>query len=187
MRKIVLIFPGIGYHVDKPLLYFAAKLARNKGYDTVIPVNYGGFRQGIKGDAEKMREAFESALQQADQAAGSEADRFTPEDEILVVSKSIGTAVAAAFQQKHGFPAKNIYFTPVKQSFLFMRPQSGIVFHGTADPWAETADIREGCSHLQLPLFITEGVNHSMESGDALRDLEILTQIIRHCDDYLSE
>ena len=107
------------------------------------------------------------------------------ENEILVISKSIGTAVAAAFQQKRGFVGKNIYFTPVKQSFLFMQPRSGIVFHGTADPWAETQDIREGCEKLELPLYITEGTNHSMETGDCLKDLQIMREIMEHCNEYL--
>ena len=29
MSKLAVIFPGIGYHTDKPLLYFGKKLARN--------------------------------------------------------------------------------------------------------------------------------------------------------------
>ena len=94
--------------------------------------------------------------------------------------------MAAAFQQQHGFVGKNIYFTPVKQSFLFMQPESGIVFHGTADPWAETQDIREGCEKLHLPLYITEGTNHSMETGDCLKDLQIMQEIMEHCNEYLS-
>ena len=31
MKKLAVLFPGIGYHVDKPLLYYGAKLA--KQYD----------------------------------------------------------------------------------------------------------------------------------------------------------
>ncbi len=31
--KLALIFPGIGYHADKPLLYYSIRLARNAGFD----------------------------------------------------------------------------------------------------------------------------------------------------------
>ena len=149
--------------------------------------------RGIKGDLEKMREAFESALSQAEEIFRKECKKnsldhktiFDGDNEILVISKSIGTAVAAAFQQKHGFTGKNIYFTPVRQSFQFMQPQSGIVFHGTADPWAQTQDIREGCEKLHLPLYITQGANHSMETGDCLKDLQIMQEIMEHCNEYL--
>ena len=176
MQKVVLLFPGVGYHTDKPLLFYGRKLAQDYGYETVIHISYGGFKSGIKGNLEKMREAFESALSQAEEIFRKECKKngldhktiFDGDNEILVISKSIGTAVAAAFQQKHGFTGKNIYFTPVRQSFQFMQPQSGIVFHGTADPWAQTQDIREGCEKLHLPLYITQEANHSMETGDCL-------------------
>ena len=193
MQKVVLLFPGVGYHTDKPLLFYGRKLAQDYGYETVIHVSYGGFKIGIKGNLEKMREAFESALSQAEEIFRKECKKngldhktiFDGDNEILVISKSIGTAVAAAFQQKHGFTGKNIYFTPVRQSFQFMQPQSGIVFHGTADPWAQTQDIREGCEKLHLPLYITQEANHSMETGDCLKDLQIMQEIMEHCNEYL--
>lgn len=194
MQKIVLLFPGVGYHTDKPLLYYGRKLAQNYGFETVISLSYGGFKSGIKGNPDKMKEAFESALAQTEEIFKKECKKndldrkkvFSSENEILVISKSIGTAVAAAFLKKHGYVGKNIYFTPVRESFLFMEPGSGIVFHGTSDPWAKTEEIREGCEKLHLPLYITEGANHSMETGDALKDLQIMQDIMVHCNDYLN-
>ena len=47
MQKIVLLFPGVGYHTDKPLLFYGRKLAQNYGYETVIHISYGGFKGGI--------------------------------------------------------------------------------------------------------------------------------------------
>ena len=67
MQKIVLLFPGVGYHTDKPLLFYGRKLAQNYGYETVISLSYGGFKGGIKGNPEKMKEAFESALSQSEE------------------------------------------------------------------------------------------------------------------------
>ena len=63
-KKAALIFPGIGYHVDRPLLYFGKKLASARGYE-IIDVPYGHFEHGIRGNEKKMWEAFESALRQA--------------------------------------------------------------------------------------------------------------------------
>ena len=34
--KLAVLFPGIGYHCDKPILYFARELAKQVGYDEVI-------------------------------------------------------------------------------------------------------------------------------------------------------
>ena len=32
-KKLAVIFPGVGYHSDKPLLYYSKKLAKNHGYE----------------------------------------------------------------------------------------------------------------------------------------------------------
>ena len=37
--KLVVCFPGIGYHCDKPLLYYSRKLAAAAGYDHEIALN----------------------------------------------------------------------------------------------------------------------------------------------------
>ena len=38
MKKTAVIFPGIGYHTEKPLLYYAKKLAKQSGYEiTEVP------------------------------------------------------------------------------------------------------------------------------------------------------
>ena len=56
-KKLVVFFQGIGYHNDKPLLYYSRKLAAEAGFQCVR-VDYNGFASGIKGNADKMREAL---------------------------------------------------------------------------------------------------------------------------------
>lgn len=247
--KLAVIFPGIGYHTDKPLLYYAKKLAAQLGYE-IKEVPYGGFPKDVKGSEEKMRQAFLSALSQTEHML--EQVNFTEYEELLFISKSVGTAVAAAYAVKHGLAPAHIYFTPVEASFACMsgavpeetaepcgeeetcdreepcgeeetcgrevpggeeemcgrekpcgeketcdreepdgekglrgRIQSGIVFHGTRDPWVETRIVTGQCEALRLPLYITENANHSMETGDALADLKNLYGIMEICRKYL--
>ena len=52
--KAAVIFPGIGYHTDKPLLYYGKKLAKEAGY-RIIEVNYTGFPQNVKGNEDASR------------------------------------------------------------------------------------------------------------------------------------
>lgn len=184
MKKIAVVFPGIGYHTDKPLLYYGKKLAKEDGYE-VIEISYGGFPGNIKGDKEKMKAAFQAAFMQT-QALLSKVDLAVYES-VLFISKSIGTAVAAAYAGKYEIPAKHIYFTPVEESLPFMQGNDGIVFHGTADPWADTAILKEYCSEHGMPLYLTEGANHSMETGDVERDLKELTKIIVQCGAFLED
>ena len=47
-KKIAVLFPGIGYHTDKPLLYYSKKLARKRGYE-IVEVKYGPLPSGVKG------------------------------------------------------------------------------------------------------------------------------------------
>ena len=56
--KLAVIFPGIGYHTDKPLLYYSKRLAKQYGYD-IVEVTYGGFPKDVKGSPEKMKEAIQ--------------------------------------------------------------------------------------------------------------------------------
>ena len=96
-KKLAVFFPGIGYHNDKPLLYYSRKLASEAGFQC-IRVDYNGFASGIKGDMEKMKEALETAYSQTELILSS-VDWKTYED-IVFISKSIGTVVAARYAKK---------------------------------------------------------------------------------------
>lgn len=179
--KLAVIFPGIGYHTDKPLLYYSKKMAAAYGYE-VVEVSYGNFPKGVKGSKEKMIQAFQSALEQTETMLKSVA--FQKYDEILFISKSVGTAVAAAFADVHQLQTRNIFYTPVAETFPFIQ-QEGIVFHGTKDPWVETEVIVRGCKEKKLPLYTTEGANHSLETGNVEKDLENLKIIMEQTEVYL--
>lgn len=179
--KLAVIFPGIGYHVDKPLLYYSKKIAEKYGYKTV-PVPYGNFPSGVKGSAKKMEDSFYSALAQTEGIL-KDTD-FAAYEEILFLSKSVGTAVAAAYGQNHSLTTRNIYYTPVGPSFPLMN-QPGIVFHGTKDGWVETALVKEECKRRGLPLYIIEEANHSLETGDVRKDLVNLQFIMEKTEAYI--
>lgn len=181
--KLAVIFPGIGYHTDKPLLYFGKKLAKEYGYE-VAEASYGGFPTDIKGNEEKMRASFFHALAQAKELL--KAVDFGQYEELLFISKSIGTAVASAFAKELGLAAKHIYYTPVTAS-LPMMEQEGIVFHGTGDPWIETEQLIAACKAKGFPLYLTEGGNHSLETGNVRVDLRNLQVIMEQSEAYLKK
>lgn len=179
--KLAVIFPGVGYHVDKPLLYFSKKLVNERGY-SVVDVAYGNFPNGVKGSKEKMEAAFLSALEQSEEIL-KDVD-FSQYEEVLFISKSVGTAVASAYAGKHGLNTRNVYYTPVGDSFRFMK-QSGIVFHGTNDGWVETELVKEACEKNGFPLYITERGNHSLETGNVMEDLVNLKKIMEITQEYI--
>ena len=179
--KLAIHFPGIGYHVDKPLLYFSRKIAKQKGFD-IIDVNYGGFDLDIKGDKEKMKEAFLSALSQAEKIL-SDVD-FTKYEDVVLFSKSVGTAVAGAYAIKHGISSRNVFFTPVEQSFDVMK-QPGIVFHGSSDPWLSHDIFMKKIKETDYPYYVIENANHSLETGDVDLDIENLAKIMKAVEEYI--
>ena len=67
-EKLAVIFPGMGYNGDKPLLYYTKKLAKAAGYDVIdvtyeLPVK----SKEILNDKEGMKAAFEIALKQVEE------------------------------------------------------------------------------------------------------------------------
>ena len=183
MKKIACLFPGIGYTCDKPLLYYSWKLLKALGWE-IVPVRYSGFPSGAKGDPEKMRECARMALEQAEEnLRGIAWDKY---GEILFVGKSVGTVACAAYAKRHGLPCRQILFTPVEETFRYAG-RDAIVFHGTADPWADTETIEECCNRMDLPLYEAEGANHSLETGDVDADIEELRTVMKVVRGFLEE
>ena len=179
--KLAVIFPGIGYTADKPLLYYASRLARHYGYQ-ILAVSYGTLPENVKGDHAKMKQAFELAYEQTEQAL-QDID-WNSYGSILFISKSIGTVIASAYASRHNIKGKSILFTPLTDTFSFARPGS-IAFHGTADPWAETDSIRTLAEQKEVPLFLTPNANHSLETGDVQADLSIIKATLEHVNRFI--
>ena len=174
-KKIACLFPGIGYTCDKPLLYYSQKLLKGLGWE-VVPVPYSGFPDKVRGDAERMQLCVRMALEQAEELLGK--INWSEYGDILFIGKSVGTVVCTAYAKRHRLLCRQVLFTPVEATFEFIEKQS-IVFHGTADPWADTRIIETLCRHMNIPLYKTEGANHSLETGDVEKDLAEMQKIIK--------
>ena len=96
----------------------------------------------------------------------------------------MGTAVAAAYAKNNKINARQIYYTPVAESFEVIG-ENGIVIQGTADPWVDTEIVRKECEKRNLPLYITENANHSMETGNVEKDIVIMEEIMKKTAEYM--
>ena len=196
-KKLAVIFPGIGYHSDKPLLYYSKKAVRQRGYD-IAEVVFKGIDKSVllgadklltssRDDAEaekKKLEAFETAFGEAkEQLAGID---FSMYGDVIFVSKSIGTVVASVYASRENVPARQVYFTPLEQTFSRVEEKNGLVFFGTKDPFINTARIEELCIEKNLTYRIFENCNHSLETGEPQTDLKNLTEVISECESYLA-
>lgn len=158
MEKLAVLFPGAGYSLDAPLLYYGDFLLESKGYRR-LPVNY--------------QQPWESRLAQL--AAQSDCTVF--------LSKSIGTVQAGKAAAKLGISPLQIFLTPVPETIPYIGPDSHVVI-GTADPAFEK--VSHHCSQCEAKTLYIDCGDHSLEiPGDPFASLEVARSVIRYIDHVL--
>ena len=183
MGKLAVVFPGIGYTADKPLLYYSRRIAAQCGYEIrVLP--YTGFPKKVKGDREKMVESYEIALSQSREML-SDVDLESYE-QILFIGKSIGTVAAAQIASEISAKTRLLLYTPLEETFLFPL-EDAVVFTGLADPWVgkENSRISQLCAERGIPCYVIPGANHSLECGETWKDLENLQGIMKETERFI--
>ena len=183
MAKLAIYFPGIGYTVDKPLLYYGKSAAREAGYVNEQNVSYSyAVKDNLRGNNEKIKETYEALLSQAEDQL-KDVD-FSLYDDILFVSKSIGTVVACAYAGKyHLTQVRHILYTPLVQTFDFT-PHKAVSFIGTADPWSNVDEIIQLSQNAGISMNVYDNCTHSLECKDTLRNIEILRDIMQKTWDF---
>lgn len=191
--KLAVLFPGIGYTCDRSLLYYTAVLMKELGYE-VVPVAYTGFPENVKGDAQKMRECYSIAQNQAEEILRD--INFSDYDDIVFVGKSIGTVVALTIANQFDLTVRSVLYTPLLETFDLLPVQTPgstsvntydwpLAFHGTSDPWAKTPEIIDACLPRGIPLHIVENANHSLETGNLDTDLRTLEETMEKVRGFL--
>ena len=130
-KKLAVIFPGIGYHTDKPLLYYSKKIARQHDFE-IVEVGFHGLDTAAPLDRKTMLYAFALASMEVQEQL--EAVDFASYDEVVFVSKSIGTVAASVYAARNHVHARQVYFTPLEQTFSLVEEGNGLVFFGEEDP-----------------------------------------------------
>lgn len=182
--KIAVFFPGIGYHCDKPLLYYARKLVQEYGYEKTVMLDYSYDGQNIRGDEKKMQEAFECLYEQAEKKL--EEIAFDEYSEVLFISKSVGTIIASAYAEKYKIKCRQILYTPLEQTFLFAHDDA-VAFIGTADPWSDVPAVIQMADRQKVPIEIYEGTNHSLATEDTMKNLKILQKVMERTGKYIQK
>lgn len=181
--KLAVFFPGIGYHCDKPLLYYAKKLVQECGYDENIFLSYFYDSGNICGDEQKIQQAFEVLYEQTQQQL-IDVD-FGKYQEILFVSKSVGTIIASTYAWKHKISCRQVMYTPLKQAYVFPH-ENAIAFIGTKDPWSNTEEVVHISNQQKIPIHVYEGANHSIETADTMKNLEMLADVMEKTKKYMN-
>ena len=203
-KRLLVMFPGVGYHCDKPLLYYGRKIAREAGYEECVQVSYSAPVDKIRGDEEKMNKTFESMYQQTEEQLHD--IKWEEYDDVLFMSKSIGTIIAATYAKEHELRnVRQVLYTPLADTMKVLgavdvsevievtdtkdssdtdkntnckESFTSIAFIGTNDPWSNIAEIIDLASEINITLHIYEDADHSLETGDILSDLDTIREVM---------
>lgn len=178
MKKIAFILPGIGYKLDRSLLYFGKKIAEKKGYETVC-VTYSPLPKDIS-------QAIEIGYKDLVSIIKNSGVNLAEYEHIAFISKSIGTAVSARFVKEQGIKALQVLYTPIPYTFEGV-VKNAVAFSGTSDPfYKDNLDsLVKDCSQNEVKLFLFEGANHSLETSDPVKDIETLQKIMQETELFL--
>lgn len=180
--KIAVLFPGIGYNTDKPLLYHSAKLAADHDYK-IKRLQFSGFPKNVSNDRGALLKSY--AIAGAQSKEQLKFINFSDYDDIVFISKSIGTIGAAMVAKQEDVPARHVFFTPLNQLFSFSDPWDALVYSGTGDRFVNPEFLKAECEKMNYRLHSIEGAKHSLETGEAMTDLRNLVTIMEELDGFL--
>lgn len=178
MRKIAVIFPGVGYTKDRPLLYYAAKIAANCEYELRF-IDYSGIewsKEKLK-DQDFLVKTLEKCLEITEETLEDTGDLSG--DDVVFISKSIGTVVAAAYEKKKSLNVKQICFSPLEMIGNYVREEGAVLFCADSDPFADYGLLCSAAKEKKLEIQRISGGNHSLETGDVIVDLENMKSMMQ--------
>lgn len=173
-KNLIVLFPGAGYTNDKPLLYYAGLKYYTKGYES-IKINYGDCLKNDKSFDEKIEITKKFVLEQIN---GID---FSIYDDILFVSKSLGTVISGWIADTLEIKARHIYLTPIEKTLQFIKSNKNIsvIIAGTKDKLMDVDVLKTHCEQEQIKLELIYDTDHSLELlGDTDINIDILKRIV---------
>ena len=116
---------------------------------------------------------------------------FSEYDDIIFISKSIGTTIACQLETALTAEREksiNFLMTPIPSTLRYLSDINGLFFAGTADPYMPESKIRAAARNFPDKTGgIFEGCNHSLEQkGDTLGALKNVRLIVECLDKMLT-
>lgn len=180
-KRLAVFFPGRKYSVDCPLLYFADFTCSLKGYERAF-LHYARHRED-KGTT-TVQEDIENA--KAYVTATIQAKEVNEYDEVIFISKSIGTVLAGYIREELKLKnVKNIYLTPLPETLTYIDGRDDIVLAGTKDRFLDKDVLKKFCDDNNVKLYQFEGLGHSLETDDVEGSLKVLKQVNDIIGDYI--
>ena len=188
-EKLAVLYPGMRYTCDRPLLYFTTELLLSRGYDVLqLWSRYGSAEFDQLSQSEKTIQIIsdgQSLLESGRQAGSYE--------QLLLCGKSLGTlTMAFILNGDHDLSHLRIvwltpliHLPPVADAILKI-DSPAFVAGSLADPAFTSGPVDQIEAKPGTTTFLAEGADHSLEiPGDPLRSLNILDQVISKLSEFV--
>lgn len=186
------VVSGFGYTYRNPLLYYAANLLEEGGADVLLV----DFRYYEDEGFLSLDEAGRDARFEADASAVAEAleGQASVRERLILVGKSLGTSVIRRCLRRSVLAKKSslILLTPGSEWEAFIpelaaagRPT--LVVGSFQDRYYPVSNLAEARGKSHISCHELDRGDHSLETGDAVRDLEALGSVVARMKSFLSE
>lgn len=177
---LVVLFPGLAYSCECPLLYYAQQSAIEYGHD-VLALEYG--YQSAR--AEFKFEEVDQLIDECMQAVERVSSKY---DHTIFISKSLGTWIAGEVDRRlTDVSVKHIYLTPIEMSLPYIKESAGYVIYGTKDEYFGEEAIRhiQGLQSIR-PYPVLEA-SHSLEVDTVAHSLLVMREIVLLYNDFFEQ
>ncbi|WP_018759016.1 alpha/beta hydrolase [Paenibacillus terrigena] len=177
--KLVVLFPGKNYSCEKPSLHFAGTSAIQSGFDLLV-LEYGYQAARTNLDINDLPRVIEDSHESVRRI-------INKYNEVIFISKSIGTIVAGEVHGKLDIPIRHLFLTPIKDTVHYINKYNGLVVYGTKDEvfnteLANQINIDKVRRVIEIP-----NANHSLETNNVEESIEILGKLVRIYMDFLNK
>jgi predicted alpha/beta-hydrolase family hydrolase len=185
-RTLAVLFPGLNYSCDMPLLFYPLKLLLARGAEVLqVRADYA------QGNYRSLPAAERAAWLAADAEATVQAAHLQGKySRLVLVGKSIGT-IALASLVLYEPEAITIWLTPLMRNPLVTAAAeqtrgAALFIAGTADDLYEATALERIRAATQAEALLIEGGDHSLEiEGDFFASLRALEQTMRAVAEFL--
>jgi hypothetical protein len=188
-NHLAIIFPGLGYNADMPLLYYTTSVLSKQGAD-VLQLRYT-----------YQNEAFQSLAEQAQyqkiiadcSAAHAVAIKQRSYSRITLVGKSLGTlALGHLLTQSDISSTKFVWLTPLFRNEplrkqLTSRKHQALFVIGTKDPHYKADVLNEVENKTGGESLVVQNANHSLEVEGVLESVAITEQYVGSLSAFLDK
>lgn len=177
--KLAVLFPGMAYPLDAPLMWYATRAAFDAGCD-VLGVEYGYQANRAELDMDDLDYLIE-------ETAGALNRMLSVQySQMVFIGKSLGTVVQTEILRELSSPVRNhVFLTPLKRTIPGMlRSENALVVVGDGDGAFKAEDVGEIAGASNIKLAVIPGANHGLEVDNFRVSLDILKDVSVLCGDF---